>query len=228
MTFKFLPLACCLFVLAACTPREQEAVDTNVEQATAELRDNTQQAISRFDAQINELEANIDNASEDARADMRETIAELRSKRDALQNDLDGLANATADNLDDARTRINRAEAELDESLFQARLDMAQTKDEFQAAAQARMDDLDRQIDEMEAKASNVSADARAQYDETVANLREERRQMGEKWDAFTNATEDNWQDLKGDIASGLTAFGRNVDNATDRMAADMRDGVDN
>ena len=68
---------------------------------------------------------------------------------------------------------------------------------EFIANMKRRLDDLDANIDELEKKAGKVEADARKEYEQRLADMKEKRRQVDQKLDEIRAAGEGGWNALK-------------------------------
>ena len=76
-------------------------------------------------------------------------------------------------------------------------------KDGVVAAAQEDLDKMNRKIDEMKADLNNrsneLSKEARAEYEKTIAELEKARDEYNVKLDALKNTTESNWEQAKAD-----------------------------
>lgn len=97
-------------------------------------------------------------------------------------------------------------EREMDEAIDTASQYAGQTKDEYQAAMQKKLDELDAKIDELQAKTDTASKeakeDAKREYEEAMAALKEKRQAMSEKFTEIKEASGDAWRD----IATGADA----------------------
>jgi len=76
---------------------------------------------------------------------------------------------------------------------------------------EAQMNELDAEIDKLQAQAQQADADARLKVEKELDNLREKRKEAADKLDALREASEDAWEDIKG----GLDAAWKSLKNAT-------------
>jgi hypothetical protein len=74
---------------------------------------------------------------------------------------------------------------------------VAQKKEEFLAAMDQKMKDLDAGIDDLSKKAEGYSGDARVAADKALADLREQRAALGKKYDELKQSSEAAWEDTK-------------------------------
>ena len=81
-----------------------------------------------------------------------------------------------------------------------------QTREEYQAAMQKKLDELDVQIAELQAEADAASQeaedDAKHEYEEAMATLKEKRQAMANKLTELKSAYDDAWRD----VAEGVDA----------------------
>ncbi|MDB6110329.1 MAG: hypothetical protein JWR69_2079 [Pedosphaera sp.] len=79
---------------------------------------------------------------------------------------------------------------------------VGQSKDEFLAAANTKLKDLDGKIDELAKKSEGYKEDAKVQADKALAALREQRSAAGKKYDEMKDASKDVWDKAKAGFAS--------------------------
>ena len=92
---------------------------------------------------------------------------------------------------------------------------MIEDRDEFQQTVQTELNELDQEIQDLEARAARADESARAELDQAIANLRQERAELAADFDALQNATEEEWQDAKATMINGwndLKRAFRNID----------------
>jgi uncharacterized protein (DUF3084 family) len=85
-----------------------------------------------------------------------------------------------------------------------------QNKDEFIAASEKKLKDLDTKMDELTAKAAGLKDDAKVQADKALATLKEQRTVLAKKLDELKNATADGWDKTK----AAFTAAWADVEKA--------------
>lgn len=70
-------------------------------------------------------------------------------------------------------------------------------RDEFVAQMQAKLEEWNAEIDELEARARKQKAQATADYHARLAELKGKRDEAAEKLKEVQNASEDAWESLK-------------------------------
>ena len=99
-----------------------------------------------------------------------------------------------------------------------------QSKDEYQAAMQKKLDELDAKIDKFQARTGAASEDAKVDaqrnYEETMRALREKRQALSKEFDEFKEASSDAWRD----VATGLDAAWDDVSSAFSNAADRFQD----
>lgn len=70
-------------------------------------------------------------------------------------------------------------------------------RDEFTARLQAKLDEWNAEIDELEANARKKQAQAKGDYHAGLADLKEKRDAAAEKLKDVQNASKDTWESLK-------------------------------
>ena len=95
----------------------------------------------------------------------------------------------------------------------------AQTKDEFLAAMDRKMKDLDAGIDDLSKKAEGYTGDARAEADKTLAALREQRAALGTKYDELKQSSEAAWEDTKAGFQTAWDDLEKAYENAKSKFS---------
>jgi hypothetical protein len=91
-----------------------------------------------------------------------------------------------------------------------------QSKDDFMAAMDKKMKELDAQISDLSQKSANLKDDAKIQADKAMARLREERDAAGKKYDELKQSSQSTWDKSK----AAFQAAWNDVENAyTDAKA---------
>jgi hypothetical protein len=86
---------------------------------------------------------------------------------------------------------------------------------------QARLDKIEREMEEerLKARSRNMSAKARREYDERMAELEELRKDTRQKWAQMRDATDNNWERFKDD----LDRAGDKIESEWNRFVADLK-----
>jgi len=74
---------------------------------------------------------------------------------------------------------------------------LALEKDEFIAATDKKIKELDVKIDELSKKSADYKDDAKVKADQALASLREQRSALGTQFDKLKAASKDAWADTK-------------------------------
>ena len=92
------------------------------------------------------------------------------------------------------------------------------TRDEYIRKMQAKLEEWNADIDTLTAKASDVAADARSEYNEQIALLKAKQTAARQKIEEMQKSGEGAWEDLKAGIELAWTAIGEAVDSAKSRF----------
>jgi cell division protein FtsB len=85
------------------------------------------------------------------------------------------------------------------------------TRDEFVESLKQQLDELNAEVDELEAKMNDARDDARKQYEEKLAQARAEGTRARQKLEEVRDAGEDSWEDLKGEAEHAWKALRNSV-----------------
>jgi chromosome segregation ATPase len=91
-------------------------------------------------------------------------------------------------------------------------------KSAYRQKLEARLDQWRADIDKLEAKAAELGADARIEYQNQVEELRQKQDQTREKLEELDKASDESWEDLKGGFEKAWDDLGTAVKNATERF----------
>ena len=78
----------------------------------------------------------------------------------------------------------------------------------------ARIDEWSAEIDKLEARAREARADARIEYDKTIAHLNALKTETRERLDEIRNAGESSWEELKDGADKAWTAMREGIEKA--------------
>jgi predicted small secreted protein len=118
------------------------------------------------------------------------------------------------------RTAANR---DVDRAGETAAYNWERERDEYRQTARARYDQLDRQINEMEADMKRGGARVNAETREAYNDLRRQRDELGRQIDRMGDATESTWNDFKRGVDSAMNDLERGYNNLLERMRTDSR-----
>ena len=92
------------------------------------------------------------------------------------------------------------------------------TREEYIRRMREKLEEWNVDIDNLSAKASEVSADVRSEYNEQIAALKVKQAAARQKIDEMQKSGESAWKDLKAGIELAWSAIGEAVDSAKSRF----------
>ena len=91
-------------------------------------------------------------------------------------------------------------------------------KDAYRQKAEARLDQWRAEIDKLQARAAEASADTRIEYEKRLKTLREKQQEMRRQLDELSAAGSDAWQDVKSGLDSAWDDLQASIRNARERF----------
>lgn len=82
----------------------------------------------------------------------------------------------------------------------------------------AKIDEWNADIDKLKAKAGQVEADAKIEYQKQIETLKNKRKEIEKKVSEISRSGEDAWQDLKAGIDLAREAMNEAIKSATSRF----------
>lgn len=92
------------------------------------------------------------------------------------------------------------------------------SRDEYIRKMQTKLEEWHADIDSLAAKASEVSADVRSEYNEQIASLKIKHAAARQKIDEIQHSGESAWEDLKAGTELAWDAIGEAFDSAKSRF----------
>jgi Skp family chaperone for outer membrane proteins len=132
-----------------------------------------------------------------------------------------GLVGCTASDRAEVRQESKEVGAETRARTAEAKQEAGAKRREYQERWQARLDRIDREMDEERAKVKGrkLTAKQRAEYNKRMAELEKGKKETHEKWEQVKNATDENWEQFK----DALDTAGDQLENGWNRFVADMK-----
>lgn len=90
------------------------------------------------------------------------------------------------------------------------------TKEEYLEKLKTQLASWDTEVTELEGKASEATAEIRAEIEEQIGTLRVKFREGESKFDEISNATEEKWEELKED-----------ADQIFDKLIDDFKEDIE-
>jgi len=104
----------------------------------------------------------------------------------------------------------------LNDAVVTARESLGQSKEQFVAAAETRLQQLDTKLDALRAKVSTLNADAKAEGEKAVEALKEQRAKLGTKLDEAKQASQESWREVK----AGFDAAWQEIEKGYENLKA--------
>jgi hypothetical protein len=132
-----------------------------------------------------------------------------------------GLAGCTTSERADVRKQAREAEEETRSRVADTRRDATAARIDYQNRMQARLDKIDREMDEERAKAKDrhMTAKQRRQYNARMAELDQEKSDARSKWNDLKASADDNWEKFK----DGLDRAADKVESGWNKFVADLK-----
>ena len=92
------------------------------------------------------------------------------------------------------------------------------SREEYIRKMQAKLEEWNAEIDTLSAKAGEVTADVKNEYNEQIKSLKAKQATARQKIDELQQAGESAWGDLKSGIELAWTAMGDAIDSARSRF----------
>lgn len=92
------------------------------------------------------------------------------------------------------------------------------SRDEYIRKMQAKLEEWNTEIDTLTAKAVDVTADVKNEYNEQIESLKTKQAAARQKIEELQQAGESAWEDLKSGIELAWTAIGEAIDSARSRF----------
>jgi predicted RNase H-like nuclease (RuvC/YqgF family) len=96
-------------------------------------------------------------------------------------------------------------------------------RQEYQQRMENRLDQMDRQIEEMKEKSRNATGEAKAKWDREVAQLEDERREARTKYNNLKSATEAQWENMKSEVDQAMDSLERGYNRTLEAMKTDRK-----
>jgi hypothetical protein len=94
-------------------------------------------------------------------------------------------------------------------------------REEYQRRMENRLDEMDRQIEQMKERARNATGEAKAKWDREVAELEDERREARTKYNNLKSATDAQWENLKSEVDQAMDSLERGYNRTLEAMKTD-------
>jgi len=115
-----------------------------------------------------------------------------------------------------AEKQSKEAVQETREATQEVREAVTVSKTEFKQEAETKLNELERGIDQLEAKAANVATASKDEFNEMINDLKEKKTEVNAKLEQLEAASAATWEEVK----SRVTAAVNDLQNTYDRAAS--------
>jgi hypothetical protein len=194
------------------TVREEAAAAAAAwREAMSELRDDVRSTIDDVGDEIEQLDERYMSAGDEVAETWSESRASMQEYRQGLEADLARLETATADEAQQLKREMADDLEQLTERVERARLESVESGDDFVSASRDRMGQVERDIQTFADEAASLSAEGRANASESMEGLRERAGDLDDKIERLVDATADEIDEKRGDIAQELSSLTASV-----------------
>src|SRR5262245_29778701 len=95
---------------------------------------------------------------------------------------------------------------------------VAQNKDEFLAATDKRLKELDAKMNDLAKKSEGYTDDAKAEADKALTGLREQRKAANEKFEEVKKSSAEAWKEVKAGFESVLAELEKAYENTKSKF----------
>jgi len=95
---------------------------------------------------------------------------------------------------------------------------VVESKDEFVAAMDRKLQELDGRIRQLGQKSASYQDDAKAQAEQTLAALRDQRNLVSGKFEEMKKASAERWSEAKSSFFSAMGELEKACDNAKSKL----------
>src|SRR5436190_2196107 len=119
----------------------------------------------------------------------------------------------------DQPVTAREARQQYQESVTAAKNYVAESKDEFVAAMDRKLQELDGRIRQLGQKSESYKDDAKAQAEQTLTALREQRNLVSGKFEEMKKASTERWNEAKASFFSAMGELEKACDNARSKLS---------
>ncbi len=119
----------------------------------------------------------------------------------------------------DQPVTAREARQQYQDSVAAAKNYVVESKDEFVAAMDRKLQELDGKIRQLGQKSASYKDDAKAQAEQTLAALRAQRNLVSEKFEEMKKASAERWNEAKTGFFSAVGELEKSCDNAKSRLS---------
>jgi BMFP domain-containing protein YqiC len=109
-------------------------------------------------------------------------------------------------------------EKQIKEAADATRAYMTESKEQFIASAQEKLNKLDQQISELGAKTETLKDEAKAESGKALTALREQRAQLGQRFEELKHSSKEVWKGVKAGFEAAFAELEKGCQNAKSKF----------
>lgn len=195
-------------------------IQTFAETAKSEKKDaakedyltTTEAFLLEMEEDVKAIGKKIENASDELQTQFDELVPQFEQSLDNAQKTLAELKNSEI--WQDMQTEMDMAAEDVKLTYYKLMAKVSTSKEDYQAYAEMRLNDLNQHIDKLEAQMAEVSSEAKAKMQEALKSLKQQQQAVQAELEKLQAATSENWENLKTDLNSALEELQAAYDNA--------------
>lgn len=198
-------------VMSACTPRDEPGVDDEVEAAFEETRADIGAFMSNLDDDLENLEQRAQEGAANVSAAWRNSVADLRRERNEVARELDMWENRAATATAAERRALRERVTQLSYDVQSARLEAAETREDFAEAAREWVDDIEDRLSRVDDRLNDAAVEIRAGATTEAQQVRMELEQLDEQLEAMEDDDEQQYSMSRSQVVQRITDLERRV-----------------
>lgn len=225
--WRIVAFAACLPVLilalAACsdvqegTPDDQtDGTQRSVQEETNEFAGDARPVLRDADQEREQIGQRMEDAGNDAGTKVQDELDGLRQRRDSLQAGIDSLATKTGEEAREMRGQLESKVSQHQRDLRRVRLGSIESKEEFVEVAQTEIQEIDRQIEQLQQTLSQMDSSRISRYEGTVSELKVQGEELETNLQDVMNSGSRELADARAAMAEGISALRSKVDQTLD------------
>jgi len=210
-----------LLLTTACTDLQPEASnpEARLNQERRAYRADLKTDLDAFHQELQAFEAQWQEAGEETQVGLQETRNGLRVQYDKLRQDLERLDGSDASVFDRQRNALTQRLYDLEINLKAARLEVIEPRMAFEEAAEARLDEMDRNLAALTQHVQGAPQTPTAVSDDVLAELQQQHDEVARQLEHLAGASEDTFRDLRTEMARAVARLDTEISRAMDHMA---------
>lgn len=208
------PFVGLVLLFAGCADSDHEETPPTADAllaSTAALYQDLRSTLDQYGAQMERLDQRYLSATDNAAASWAEKRSEIRAYREGLEANLARLEGATVDEAQRLKREMAEDLEHLTERLERADLEAMEDHEEFLSASRDRMVRLEEDLEVLGGEVASLSAEAREEASATLEAFRDKAGKLATRLDALSDATAEEIESRRTDIAQALGALTASV-----------------